>query len=93
MKDVFDFKTRSAIFLALSALLQISLNLCLRFFFYKVRVCSALGSGGSGWWRGGGAGEDAIGLNGFLTLKCSKNKAFSSQAQHGILCQHSILCC
>lgn len=49
---------------ALSALLKISLNLCLRFLFYKLGA-TFLGEGGSGQR----AREDAIWLNGFLALK------------------------
>lgn len=43
-------------------------------------------TGGSG--RGG---KDVIGFNGFLTLKCSKNTAFSLQTYDGI-CVNTAFC-
>lgn len=46
-----------------------------------------LGGGGSGQR----AREDAIWLNGFLTLKCSKNTAFSLQTCDGI-CVNTAFC-
>ena len=65
---------------ALSPLLKISLNLLPQVPLLQNGGGSAWGSGRSGWR----AREDAIGLNGFLTLKCSKNKAVLSRTRNGI---------
>lgn len=73
--------------LALSALLKVSLNLCLKFLFYKMgAIFRGVGEG-----RGWRAGEDVMWFNGFLTLKCSKNTAFSLQTCNGI-CVNTAFC-